>query len=144
MAKNKVLSAKQQKFIASYQITLDPKQSAINAGYSANSAAVEGCRLLKHPKIKAELEQFYAKNKLRLDKDSFVDKAMGCFEALELTEANKPRFLELAGKACAIIGNDKEGNKITNQTLNITLNGNESRDQLLSNVRRLLADNSQP
>ena len=133
------LSAKQQKFIASYQLTLDPKQSALNAGYSANSAHVEGCRLLKNPKIKAELEQFHAKNKLKLDKDSFVDKAMNCFESLAVEEANKPRFLELAGKACAIIGTDKDSGRITNQTLNITLTGGESRDQLLSNVRRLLS-----
>ena len=137
------LSAKQQKFIASYQITLDPKQSAINAGYSANSASVEGCRLLKHPKIKAELEQFHAKNKLKLDKDSFVDKAMNCFEALELTEANKPRFLELAGKASNIIGNEKDTRP--NQTLVINVDTRSmDRNTLLDNVRRLLADNIQP
>lgn len=133
------LSVKQQKFIASYQLTMDATESAKNAGYSANSAHVEGNRLLKNPKIKAELEQWNAKNKLSLDKESFVDKAMVCFEKLAVTESNKPRFLELAGKACAIIGNDKDSNKITNQTLNITLTGGDTRDQLLENVRRLLS-----
>jgi hypothetical protein len=135
------LSSKQQKFIASYQLTLDPKQSALNAGYSANSAHVEGCRLLKNPKIIAELNQWKAKNQLKLDKDSFIDKAMNCFESLELTEANKPRFLELAGKASAILGSDKDSRPNQTLILNVDTKG-MSRDDLLSNVRRLLADNS--
>ncbi|PVV87176.1 terminase small subunit, partial [Staphylococcus aureus] len=43
------LTAKQARFVNEYIRTLNVTQSAIKAGYSANSAHVTGCRLLKKP-----------------------------------------------------------------------------------------------
>lgn len=49
------LSTKQTGFINAYIASNDAKQAALAAGYSAKSVAVEVCRLLKNPRIVAEL-----------------------------------------------------------------------------------------
>ena len=54
------LTAKQARFVNEYIRTLNVTQSAIKAGYSANS--VTGCRLLKKPHIK----QYIQEQKIRL------------------------------------------------------------------------------
>ncbi|ORO08975.1 terminase small subunit, partial [Staphylococcus aureus] len=46
------LTAKQARFVNEYIRTLNVTQSAIKAGYNANSAHVTACRLLKKPHIK--------------------------------------------------------------------------------------------
>ena len=114
------LNSKQSKFVASYQLTGNATEAAINAGYSAKSAHIEGHRLLKHPKILAELRQWKAKKATMLSKDSFIDKAMERFERLDDTEPNSPRFLDIAGKALGYIGNNSDSRP--NITNNIQLN----------------------
>lgn len=69
--------------------------------------------------------------------------AVNDYKALELTEANKPRFLDIAGKALGYIGSNQDS-KVTNQTLNINLLPGQDRDTLLSNVRRLLSHDDKP
>ncbi|WP_367651295.1 terminase small subunit [Staphylococcus aureus] len=51
------LTAKQARFVNEYIRTLNVTQSAIKAGYSANSAHVTGCRLLKKPHIKQYIQE---------------------------------------------------------------------------------------
>ncbi len=55
-----ILTTKQTDFIKAYLIGNDGKQAAIAAGYSAASAGVECCRLLKNPRIVAELARIKA------------------------------------------------------------------------------------
>ena len=42
------LTPKQSKFVEQYVIDLNATQAAIRAGYSAKTAEVQGCRLVKH------------------------------------------------------------------------------------------------
>jgi phage terminase small subunit len=49
------IKPKQQRFIREYLIDLNATQAAIRAGYSANSAEVQGFRLLTNVKIQAEI-----------------------------------------------------------------------------------------
>jgi len=138
-----MITAKQQKFIDRYKETNNGIESAISAGYSAKHAAIEANRLLKHPLILLELDKWRKEKKSQISKDDFVDMAIGDYKQLELTEANRPRFLDLAGKALGYIGANQDSRP--NQTFNI-LNVDTSsmkRDDLLANVRRLLQDNSQ-
>lgn len=46
------LTPKQERFVNEYLKTLNVTQSAINAGYSSNSAHVTGSRLLRNEKVK--------------------------------------------------------------------------------------------
>jgi len=134
------LTAKQLKFIASYQIEPDATKAAINAGYVAKSAHVEGNRLLKNPKIKAELDAWRLQKAKDLSKDDFITKSMECFNELDVKEPNKPRFLDLAGKALGYIGANQEQK---NQTLNLTqinINGSETPEQLWELTRKLLGN----
>lgn len=53
------LNPQQRRFVTIYHAQVDKNQAqaAIEAGYSANGATVTGCRLLKHPSVKAALEK---------------------------------------------------------------------------------------
>ena len=116
-----MLTAKQSKFIEAYKATGDIRGAIVQAGYSpksANSIAVEANRLLKNPKIAHEIANWKAKKASEFTKDDFVDLALNDYRNLELTEPNKPRFLQLAGQAVGFIGN----NDRPNQTINITQN----------------------
>lgn len=62
------LSMREEKFINKYIETNNITQSAIYAGYSERSAAVQGCRLLKKDKVKSEIE----KRALKLEKVSIA------------------------------------------------------------------------
>lgn len=136
-----MLTAKQSKFVASYQLSNNPTQSAINAGYSAKSAPVEGNRLLKNPKILAELEQWRAKKAQDLSKADFVDLAIGDYKNLELTEPNKPRFLDIAGKALGYIGSSGDNRPQTiNNLTQINISGSESQKELWEMTRKLLGN----
>lgn len=110
-----VLNSRQSKFLASYQLTGNATESAINAGYPATSARVEGYRLLRNAKIVAELNRWKAsKMSLQITKEDFIGKAMDRFERLEITEPNSPRFLDIAGRALGHLGSSTPS--VTNNT----------------------------
>lgn len=47
------LTPRQERFVAEYLIDLNAKQAAIRAGYSAKTAEVQGCRLLRNAQVVA-------------------------------------------------------------------------------------------
>lgn len=50
------LTPKQQRFIDEYMVDLNATQAAIRAGFSAATASVQGCELLKKPKIREAID----------------------------------------------------------------------------------------
>ena len=60
------MNSKQRKFAAEYRSDRVATQAAIRAGYSPRTAHVQGCLLLKHPKVKAEIERLDAADLERL------------------------------------------------------------------------------
>lgn len=113
------LTAKQAKFVASYQLTHNSTQSALNAGYPLKSAPSIGCQLLKNPKIIAELELWKTKKREEITKEDYVDLAISDYRSLKLEEPNKPRFLDIAGKALGYIGANNTQNITNNTQINI-------------------------
>lgn len=137
------LTSKQERFIASYKLTGNATESAINAGYSAKNAAPQGCRLMKDPEILAEIETWRASKAKTLTKEDFVDKALRDYEETPLIEANRPRFLELAGKGAGILGNQSSQNAQTiNNLTQINISGGESQPQLWDLTRKLLGNDA--
>ena len=134
----KRINEMESQFIAGIKAGLSPTESAKNAGYSIKSASQIGSQLMKKPKIINALQLWKDSKREAISKEDYVDMALNDYKSLELTEANKPRFLDIAGKALGYIGAGQQDNR-PNQTLNITLTGTESRDALLANVRRLLS-----
>lgn len=139
------LTQKQQKFLESYQKSNNPTESAIIAGYSAKSAAVEGNRLLKNDKIQLELANYrlnkakeLSKSGHRYSKEDYIDRAVNAFEMLDITEPNAPRFYDIAGKALGYIGNsgDVKANVTNNVQINIT--GSETPAELWEMTRKLI------
>lgn len=51
------LTPKQERFVEAYLLDPNGKKAAIAAGYSERCAEVEASRLLRHPKVAAELER---------------------------------------------------------------------------------------
>lgn len=135
------LSSKQLKFVASYQITQDQTIAARNAGYSDKSASKIGWQLMQNKRIIAELDKWKASKREEITKEDFVDLALKDYKSLEVTEANKPRFLDLAGKAMGYLNNN--GDSRPNQTLNITINtetelNSKNMGEIWENTRKLL------
>lgn len=136
------LSVKQNKFIESYLVTNNAKQSALNAGYPEKYSASIGWQLLKNPKILAELDSQRTKLRSTITKESYIDRALSIHDSLDKTEANAPRYYDIAGKALGYIGANQDSRPNQTLIINATLTGKESPQELLANVRRLLQDNS--
>lgn len=51
--KPKPLTPKQQRFVEEYLVDLNATQAAIRAGYSKKGAEVQGCGLLRNPRVQA-------------------------------------------------------------------------------------------
>lgn len=52
-----MLTAKQAKFVAEYQVDLNATQAAIRAGYSEKTAQQQGYQLLQHPSVSEALQK---------------------------------------------------------------------------------------
>ena len=59
------LNPKQLRFAHEFLKDLNGTKAAIRAGYSKASAHVQGCDLLKHPKVKLKIEKLMAKREKR-------------------------------------------------------------------------------
>ena len=142
------LTDKQSRFIDSYLAQGNKLEAALFAGYSTKSASAISSQLLKKPAVIAKITEI--KTKLALNppktrigefsKDDFVNYALDDYQQLDITEPNKPRFLQLAGQAKGFIGtaNDQR----PNQTLNvqINMNGQEQAPELWAMTRKLLSE----
>lgn len=118
------LTLKQERFITAYKQLGDATKAAISAGYSAKSANVEANRLLKNPKILEAVKQLKIARNSAITKDDFVGMAIEDYKSLDTTEPNKPRFLDLAGKALGYTGSGAL-NGPQSVTNNVQININE-------------------
>lgn len=134
-----ILTNKQSKFIEAYKLLNDPTKAAISAGYSAKSAAVEGNRLLKSAKIIYEIDIWRKERQKNISREDFTSMALNCFNELEVTEPNKPRFLDLAGKALRYT--TAEVAQSVNNTLNITqINMDAAQPDMWAAARKLIGN----
>ena len=89
------ITKKQQKFIQEYVKCFNATKAARKAGYSARSAHVQGCKLLKKPNILAEIDKFkMSSEEIKMRIESIAREGE--------TDATKLRALELAGRATGI------------------------------------------
>lgn len=61
------LTKKHQIFVAEYLACFDATKAALAAGYSPKTAQSQGCQLLKHPKVSAEITKKTEKRLEKLD-----------------------------------------------------------------------------
>ncbi len=137
----KQLNALEAKFIAF--LLADPEQNATQAakkaGYSEKSCAQIGYQNLKKPKIIAELERWKASKRIEITKDDYVDLAMKEFNSIDdPCEANKPRYLDLIGKALKYT--TAEAPVTNNNTLNVLNVASLSLNELRDACRRMIAE----
>lgn len=66
-AKTDQLTAKQERFCLEYMVDLNATQAAIRAGYSAKSAEVDGCRLLRNAKVRRKIEALKMERQARTE-----------------------------------------------------------------------------
>lgn len=116
------LTDKQSKFVEAYKQLNNGPQAAISAGYSAKSAHVEANRLLKHPTILLQLDTWRKSKNREISKGDFIDLALGDYRSLENTEPNKPRFLDIAGKALGYTGSQASTGPQTVNNVQINVN----------------------
>ncbi len=138
----KVLNPLEAKFVAF--LISDPEQNAtqaaMKAGYSPKSCAQIGYQNLKKPKIIAELDKWKASKRQEITKDDYVDLAMKEFNSIDdPCEANKPRYLDLVGKALKYTTNDVAP-QVINNTLNVLNVASLPLDQLRNAVRGMITE----
>lgn len=117
------LTPKQQKFVLEYLQDGNATRSAKAAGYSARSAATLGERLLRDPKVKAELDRRMGKlmSKLEITAERVLQERarLAFFDVRKLLDATgKPKAIHeldddtaaaIAGLDVANIGNAEVG-----------------------------------
>ena len=142
-----MLTAKQNRFVESFLAQGDKVYAACDAGYSAKSAHAISCQLLKKPYVIAKINELkvkIAKNELKVTKDfsrdDFIQYALEDYKSLELTEANRPRMLELAGKGAGIIGSSESSRTTNTMNVQINLTGAESTNELWELTRKLIGN----
>ena len=136
--KKNTLTERQRKFANAYKISGDQTQAARIAGYSEKGLAVTASKLVRHPNIIAEIEDWSQKKRQELKKEDFVDLALQDYKQLEVKHSNKPRFLDIAGRALGYLGTDKPSSTTNVQINNVSLSGNESQAELWEITRKLL------
>jgi hypothetical protein len=141
----KRINEREAQFIAGIKAGLSNTESAKNAGYSLKSCSKIGSLLIRKPKIINAINEWKDSKRGQISKEDFIDTAFNDYQSLPKTEANAPRFLDIAGKALGYIGSNVE-QKTVNNTLNVTSIDIKSisndKDALLAMVRKMLADNS--
>src|SRR5262245_27159456 len=99
------LTEKQRRFVTEYAITLNATDAVRKAGYNQNTdtgARVLGCRLLKNPKVKSQLNAELAKRAARtqVTQDNVIE--MLLTEATRFGKGSshsaRVRAIELLGK----------------------------------------------
>jgi phage terminase small subunit len=133
------LTSKQERFVACYKLCENGRQATIDAGYSPKYADQIAHQNLRNDRIMAELEAWRASKREEISMEDFVVLAIKDYKALEVTEPNKPRFLEMAGKTLGYLGAEKPSSTVNNLT-QININGGESQPQLWDLTRKLLGN----
>jgi hypothetical protein len=143
----KRINEREALFIAYYQAegetNLNATESARKAGYSPKSCPQIGSQLLRKPKIREAIQKHIDSKRADITKKDYVDMAIKDYKELSITEANKPRFLDIAGKALGYIGNNQDARPNQSLTLiNVDMTG-KTQEQLWDMTRKLLAEQSQ-
>jgi len=94
-----VLTEKQKRFAAEYLIDLNAKAAAIRAGYSAKSAHVQGCDLLRNPLVAELIEASQAKiaKKLEVTAERVIE------ELAKIAFANMGDFIRVTPDGAAAV-----------------------------------------
>ena len=98
------LTAKQQRFIDEYPKDFNATQAAIRAGYSAKSAGVMACRLLKNTQVSQEIEKRMGEIEQKNDVEvgEIILGLRNIAFGPKATNADRLRALDLLGKHKAI------------------------------------------
>lgn len=96
------LTPKQARFCQEYLVDLNATQAAKRAGYSQESAHVEGCRLLKNARVRSRIAELQdaAAHRNEVSVDSVLRLLMNSYEAAMAAKQHGPavRAAELLGK----------------------------------------------
>lgn len=92
------MTARQQRFVEHYVTSLNATEAAVKAGY--RSPAVEGCRLLKHAKVRQLIDEATREKSRRaeLDADWVLARLRAKAEDKGVTDSAAVRATELIGK----------------------------------------------
>jgi hypothetical protein len=138
-----MLTHRKEKFIKCIIQGKNPTEAARECGYSVKGTAQVASRLMRDVDVVTALTEFREQEKAKLTKESFVAKALGDYNALEIDSRNRPRNLEIVGKALGYLTTDTTSKNI-NQTLNVQINSvsleNKTTEELWSIARQLLAN----
>ena len=107
---NEDLTEKQRLFCLYYIKNFNATQAAIKAGYSPESAHVEGCRLLKNAKVKAEIRRLKGK----MQEEIFIDAMDVLNKYIKIAFSDITDFVTFGQKEVQVMGPFGPVTKIVN------------------------------
>ena len=107
---NKDLTEKQRLFCLYYIKNFNATQAAIKAGYSPESAHVEGCRLLKNAKVAAEIRRLKGK----MQEEIFIDAMDVLSKYIKIAFSDITDFVTFGQKEVQVMGPFGPVTKIVN------------------------------
>ena len=111
--KGMAMNRKQRRFAQEYAGCLNATEAAIRAGYSGRTAYSQGCRLLKHDEVMAEVEQYLAEaaERAEISADWIIERLR--HEATTApTDGSRVRSLELLGRSKGLFVDRQETTEI--------------------------------
>lgn len=114
------LTEKQRKFCDEYLLDLNATQAAIRAGYSSNTAAEQGARLLTNVKVQNYIQE---RKQDRIERTE-ITQDMVLNELANIAFSNIADYVKVVEKEAVI-----DGKKIKYKTVDATLTDNLSEEQ---------------
>ena len=121
------MTERQEKFAIEYAQSGNATQSAKNAGYSENSAEVQGCRLLRNDKVSAKIDEEKTKQSEELRK-KMSQEALTAFNVL-VDIMNNTQAKDSDRIKCAVDLLDRAG-YVAEKKVEIKTNEDRSLDRL--------------
>lgn len=104
--KGSKLTAKMERFVEEYMIDLNASAAVLRAGYKTRNQHRMGAELLRHPLVKAKVEELKQKrsDRLELTADYLVNKLIDIIEGEGdgVRTSDTLKAIELAGKTIAL------------------------------------------
>lgn len=102
--KGSKLTDKMERFVEEYLVDLNASEAVLRAGYKTRNQHRMGAELLRHPLVKARVNELKEKRseRLELTADYLLNKLISIIEREGIKTADEIKAIELAGKSIAL------------------------------------------
>jgi phage terminase small subunit len=106
----KGLTTLQQRFVEEYMVDMNAAQACLRAGYNTKASAQMGLKVLRHPRVAAEIAKKMQKKReeTKVTENYVINKLVMMAENPEAKDADQLRALELLGRSLGMFRDRQE------------------------------------